>query len=147
MGKGAYLRGARFERQLKQILVDKGFCVVRSSKSGVDGVSPDLIVLGSTKKFALECKAWERASSLHFDKEKMEIMRQWEQRAAIPFYIAWKRNREGWRFFPLALLKETERGFSLSEKELPTGLTLDDLTGQTTPSTHTTKDQSEPIKN
>ncbi|MGC8851343.1 MAG: hypothetical protein ACP5O3_03920 [Candidatus Micrarchaeia archaeon] len=126
MGKGAYLRGARFERQLKQALTDKGFCVVRSSKSGVDGVSPDLVVLGSTKRFALECKAWQ-ASSLHFDAKKIEIMQQWEQRAGIPYYIAWKRNHKEWRFFPLAALKQTPRGYTLNENDLDAGLTLEKL--------------------
>ena len=114
-----------FERQLKHMLEDKGFFVTRASGSGSDGVSPDLIVLRTTKKFALECKAWR--NSLHFDKPKVEIMRQWESTTGMPFYIAWKMPHKEWRFFPLAVLKETERGFVLSESDLHLGLTLGDL--------------------
>ena len=125
MGKGAYLKGARFERQLKEMLKQRGFWVVRSSKSGVDGLAPDLTVLSSTKKFALECKAWKNA--LHFDKPKMEIMKEFESITGIPFYIAWKPPREEWRFYPLNALKTTERGFSLSTKDITVGLTLNDL--------------------
>ncbi|MFH1246925.1 MAG: hypothetical protein V1644_00960 [Candidatus Micrarchaeota archaeon] len=127
MGKGAYIKGARFERQLKEMLRLRGFCVIRSSKSGVDGLAPDLIALSTTKKFALECKAWK--ASLHFDKPKVEIMRQFENTTGIPFYIAWKQPREDWRFYPLNALKETPRGHSLMLNDLGAGMTLDDLTG------------------
>lgn len=131
MGKGAYLKGARFERQLKEMLRQKGFWVVRSSKSGVDGLAPDLVALSSTKKFALECKAWK--AGLHFDKPKMEIMKQFENTTGIPFYIAWKQPREEWRFFPLSALKETKRGYSLQLNSLISGLTLENLVGETHP--------------
>src|SRR3989338_978303 len=111
MGKGAYIKGARAERQLKQLLRERGFWVVRSSKSGVDGLAPDLVALSMNRKFALECKAWK--ANLHFEKPKMQIMREFEGTTGIPFYIAWKPPREDWRFFPLSFLKETERGHTL----------------------------------
>lgn len=127
MGKGAYIKGARFERQLKEMLRQKGFWVIRSSKSGVDGLAPDLIALGSTRRFALECKAWK--AGLHFDKEKVAIMREFENTTNIPFYIAWKQPREEWRFYPLNALKETNRGFSLSPTELAFGITFAEMVG------------------
>ncbi len=125
MGKGAYLKGARFERQLKELLKQKGYWVIRSSKSGVDGLAPDLVVLSSSKKFALECKAWKAA--LRFDKAKVEVMRQFENITGIPYYIAWKLPREEWRFFPLAALKETPTGYSLSIKDAEIGISLEEL--------------------
>ncbi len=128
MGKGAYLKGARFERQLKELLMERGFWVIRSGKSGVDGLAPDLIVLSSTKKFALECKAWKAAP--HFDKTKVQIMREFENITGIPFYIAWKQPREEWRFYPLNALKETGKGYNLSLEDINIGMTLAHLTGQ-----------------
>ncbi len=128
MGKGAYIKGARFERQLKQMLREKGFWVIRSSKSGVDGLAPDLIALGSTRRFALECKAWK--ASLHFSKPKVEIMKQFENTTNIPFYIAWKPPREEWRFYPLNALKETPNGFALSTSELAFGIKFAEMTGE-----------------
>jgi len=121
-----YARGARFERQLKHLLEQKGFYVIRAGKSGGDGVSPDLIALSTTKKFALECKAWE-ATSLHFDSRKVQVMRAWEQQTGVPYYVAWKQNREEWRFFPLALLKENPKGYSLTSQDYTAGLSLDHL--------------------
>ncbi|MBI4360459.1 hypothetical protein HY572_01660 [Candidatus Micrarchaeota archaeon] len=120
-------KGTLYERQLKKMLEEKGFFVTRASGSGSDGVSPDLIVLKTTKKFALECKAWK--NSLHFEKPKIVLYREWEQRTGLPIYVAWKFPHTDWRFFPLALLKETGSGYSLSEKELPIGLTFENIVG------------------
>ncbi|HII39534.1 TPA: hypothetical protein HA318_06060, partial [Candidatus Micrarchaeota archaeon] len=126
MGHSQYQRGARFERQLKHILENKGFYVIRAGQSGGDGVSPDLIALSTTKKFALECKAWE-STGLHFEIQKVQIMRAWEQQTGIPFYVAWKQNREEWRFFPLFLLKENPKGYSLTRNDYAAGMTLEIL--------------------
>ncbi len=130
MGKGAYIKGARFERQLKEMLRLAGFWVIRSSKSGVDGLAPDLMALGRTKRFALECKAWK--AGLHFPKPKVEIMKQFENTTNIPFYIAWKQPRQEWRFYPLNALKETPRGYSLLLDDLEIGMTFDMLIGKNT---------------
>ncbi len=128
-GKGAYLKGARYERELKETLRQKGFWVIRSSKSGVDGLAPDLVALSTTKKFALECKAWK--AGLHFDKAKMEIMKQFENTTGIPYYIAWKQPRKEGRFFPLNALKETPRGYSLPTENLAIGMKIGEVTGET----------------
>lgn len=128
MGKGAYIKGAKFERQLKEMLRLAGFWVIRSSKSGVDGLAPDLIALGRTRRFALECKAWK--AGLHFPKPKVEIMKQFENTTNIPFYIAWKQPREEWRFYPLNALKETNHGFTLSPSELEFGITFSEMVGE-----------------
>ncbi len=136
MGKGAYLKGARFERQLKEMLRDRGFWVIRSSKSGVDGLAPDLIALSMNRKFALECKAWK--ANLHFEKPKMQIMKEFENTTGIPFYIAWKQPREDWRFYPLSALKETARGYTLVLSDLKMGMKLADLTGEESKPSQTT---------
>lgn len=120
-------KGTLYERQLKKMLEDKGFFVTRASGSGSDGISPDLIVLKTSRKFALECKAWK--SNLFFDKPKVTIYREWEQRTGLPIYIAWKFPHREWKFFPLAVLKETPVGFSLTESELNVGLTFENLVG------------------
>ncbi len=118
-------KGTMYERQLKKMLEEKGFFVTRASGSGSDGISPDLIVLHTTKKFALECKAWR--NSLHFEKPKIVLYQEWERRTGIPVYVAWKFPHKEWRFFPLGLLKETAGGFALGGGELAIGLTFEDL--------------------
>ena len=121
----SYNKGSFFERQLKHLLEAKGFYVVRASGSGVDGVSPDLIVLHTTKRFALECKAWK--NSLSLDATKVRIMKEWESTTGLPIYIAWKSPRKEWRFFPLMALSETNKAFALNKNMLETGMTLEEM--------------------
>lgn len=125
MSNSRKAKGTLYERQLKGMLEEKGFFVTRASGSGSDGISPDLIALSTTKKFALECKAWK--NNLFFEKQKVTLYQQWEQRTGMPVYIAWKFPHKEWRFFPLLVLKETPAGFSLSEKDLAVGMALEDV--------------------
>lgn len=127
MGSGAYLKGARWERSLKKQLEGLGFFVVRSAHSGSDGTSPDLIALRSTKKFALECKAWQ--GGVRIEAQKMRIMKAWQEHTGIPVYIAWKHQRDEWRFYPLMALRDTETGHTLTESDIGGGLTLSDMCG------------------
>ena len=120
-----YVKGAHYERELSKRLVEKGFRVVRSAGSGVDGVSPDLTVLSSVRKFALECKAWK--NSVYIDKAKFVLMQEWERDTGLPIYLAWKHYRDSWKFFPLSALKETEKNFVASEGDLVVGLSFDEL--------------------
>ncbi len=122
-----YDKGAYFERELKKKLEDKGFYVIRAAGSGVAGDAPDLIVLSSAKKFGVECKAWKNA--IYLDNLTVVSYREWEKITGMPVYLAWKVPRKEWRFFPLLVLKETDRGFSLSLKESESGMTLEQLTG------------------
>jgi len=126
MTRWAYRKGAHYERELLKKLQGKGFFVTRAAGSGVEGTSPDLIVLSTTKKFALECKAWE-GDYVRIDKEKLGIMHDWERRTGMPVYIGWKRSREAWRFFPLIAMKETGKAFVLSETDLNSGMTFEEL--------------------
>ena len=121
-----YRKGAFFERQLKKLLEDKGFFVVRAAGSGVAGDAPDLIVLRSSKKFALECKAWK--NSIHLDKPTVIAYKEWEKITGMPVFLAWKMPRKEWRFFPIGMLRETERGFALGTTELASGLKMEDVT-------------------
>lgn len=127
MGKNAYLKGARWERSLKNELEQHGFFVVRSAHSGSDGTSPDLIALRSTKKFALECKAWK--ANVRIEGHKMKIMQAWQDLTGIPIYIGWKHARDPWRFYPLITLRETPTGHTLQEGDLRGGITLEELIG------------------
>lgn len=118
-----YDKGSFFERQLKKLFEEKGFFVVRAAGSGVAGDAPDLVVLSSTKKFGVECKAWKNA--IHLDKPTVESYKQWEKITGMPVYLAWKLPYKEWRFFPLLVLRETPQGFALSVSEAKSGMTLE----------------------
>ena len=109
---------------MSKLLQGKGFFVVRSAKSGVDGVSPDLVALSSSRKFAIECKA--REGELWFDKPDFLQMLEWEKVTGLPYFVAWRRNRGEWKFIPLALLRETKGGFVITVEEAQAGLSLDE---------------------
>ena len=121
----AYNKGSAAERELKRKLEAKGYFVVRASGSGADGVSPDLIALHTTNKFAVECKYWK--NNLFIEKSKFKIMQTWERTTGVPVFVAWKQSRKGWHFFPLAVLEETRSGFTLSTKEFESGLTIEEV--------------------
>lgn len=121
----AFAKGIFYERELKKILEGKGFFVTRASGSGADGSSPDLIVLHTTKKFALECKAWKQ--SLRIAPEKVQVMKEWQNTTGIPVYIAWRIIRQ-WRFFPLDALDNVGKAFGLKLGDAATGMTVEDIT-------------------
>ncbi|MFH1199473.1 MAG: Holliday junction resolvase Hjc [Candidatus Micrarchaeota archaeon] len=121
-------KGANWERSLKKMFESRGFAVVRSAGSGVDHSSPDLLALSSTRRIAIECKAWN-SGYLWIEKERFAIMADFERKTAIPYYVAWKVSRQEWRFFPLSALKETGKAFTASEKDLHAGITFDVLLG------------------
>ena len=120
-----YRKGAFFERQLKAFFEEKGFFVVRAAGSGVAGDAPDLIVLSSSKKFGVECKAWKNA--IHLDKPTVVAYNEWTRITGMQVFLAWKMPRKEWRFFPIEILRETPNGFALSIIELESGLTLEQL--------------------
>ncbi len=121
-----YKKGAHFERELSKELEKVGFKVIRAAGSGSDGTSPDLIALKTTKKFAFECKAHEQ--SIYLEKQKIAQYVDFENSTGLPVYIAWKVNRQSWKFFPLSFLRETEKSFVISENDMAAGLDFDYLT-------------------
>ncbi len=120
-----YVKGAGAERQFRKLVELEGFVVIRSAKSGVDGTSPDLIALKKGDSFLVECKAHEK--SLYFPTEKFNIMRGFEEKSGVKFYVAWKINRRGWRLFPLTFLNKTSKGYSLKLKDFEKGVEIENI--------------------
>ena len=54
-----YDKGARSERELLNILYERGYSVTRSAGSGVNALSPDLVAVRRRECILIECKAWE----------------------------------------------------------------------------------------
>ena len=119
-------KGANYERQLKKMLEEKGYYVVRSAGSGSDSTSPDLIALSSVRKMGFECKAI-RSEYLWIESEKIEKYREFELKTAMPVYIAWKSPYRDWGFFPLSAMKESKSGYGISLKELNSSLKLEQI--------------------
>ncbi|MBI3588041.1 hypothetical protein HY995_04785 [Candidatus Micrarchaeota archaeon] len=123
-----YNKGAAFERDLQKRFEYAGFKVVRAAGSGVAGDTPDLIVLSTTRKFAIESKAWN--ASVYVERVRFAQMLEWEKTSGIPYYVAWKVFRKEWRFFPLSALRETPMSYVVGEGDLVTGMTFSQLVGK-----------------
>ncbi|MEK6924400.1 MAG: Holliday junction resolvase Hjc [Candidatus Micrarchaeota archaeon] len=126
MGSWRYVKGAHAERELLALLQQKGFKVVRAAGSGVQGDCPDLLALSSTRKFAVECKAWKKA--VYIDKPKFIQMEEWEKATGMPVLLAWKPHRKNWAFFPLSAMRETSQSHTVGEGDLALGMTLEEIT-------------------
>lgn len=125
MGSWRYVKGAHAERELLALLQGKGFKVVRAAGSGVAGDCPDLVVLSSTKKFAVECKAWKK--SVYIGKPKFLQMHEWELSTGMPVFLAWKPHRKQWAFFPLSAMRETAQNYCVGEGDLAVALKMEDV--------------------
>ena len=113
MAFGTYRKGARAERELINFFSDNGFAVIRAAGSGVNSLSPDLLAFKQGRQYAVECKAWE-SGSLSFEKEKVASMKKWEEITGITYLIGWRVSREGWFIFPVHLLEEQGKTFTIT---------------------------------
>ncbi|MFA5105433.1 MAG: Holliday junction resolvase Hjc [Candidatus Micrarchaeia archaeon] len=130
MAFGASQKGSRAERELIHAFSDAGFCVIRAAGSGVNSLSPDLLAFKGPKQFAFESKAHEK-ESLQLAKEQFRGLLFWQDNTGISTYVAWRRNRLGFRFVSLGLFDENQASFSVSwKKAILADVKLEDLTGK-----------------
>lgn len=113
MAFGTYKKGARAERELIHFFTANGFEVMRAAGSGVNSLSPDLLAFRKGRQYAVECKAWD-SGSLSFEKEKVAQMKKWEEVTGITYFIGWRVNREGWLIFPVHMLEEQKKTFTIT---------------------------------
>jgi Holliday junction resolvase len=123
----SYRKGSRAERELIDHFSSKGFCVIRAAGSGVNSLSPDILVFRRGMQFGIEAKAWEK-TGLSIDREQFENLRRWEDISGINCYIGWRRNREPWYLIPLSLFHENEKTFAINwENAKALGKRLDEF--------------------
>ncbi|MCX8174904.1 MAG: Holliday junction resolvase Hjc [Candidatus Micrarchaeota archaeon] len=108
-----YAKGAKAERELIAYFSKNGFAVIRAAGSGVNSLSPDILAFRRGVQYAIECKSWDKAS-LSFEKRRVEAMKRWEELTGITYLVGWRISREGWLFFPIHLLEEQERSFTIT---------------------------------
>src|SRR5271157_1088217 len=109
----SYRKGSRAERELIDYFSTNGFCVIRAAGSGVNSLSPDILVFKRGMQLGIEAKAWEK-ENLNIKREQFVNLKQWEEISGITCYVGWRRNREPWYFIPLAVFKESEKSFGIN---------------------------------
>jgi len=113
MAFGTYRKGARAERELISFFSSHGFAVIRAAGSGVNSLSPDILAFRRSKQYAIECKSWDRGS-LSLEKGRVAQMKEWEETTGITCLIGWRVSREGWFLFPVHLLEEKGKTFTIT---------------------------------
>lgn len=122
-----YRKGSRAERELIDFFSSKDFCVIRAAGSGVNSLSPDILVFRRGAQFGIEAKAWEK-ENLNIDREQFENLRRWEDISGINCLVGWRRNREKWVFIPLGLFRESAKSFGINwENAKSLGKRLDEI--------------------
>ncbi|MCI0504073.1 hypothetical protein L0Y65_05180 [Candidatus Micrarchaeota archaeon] len=109
----SYRKGSRAERELIDHFSTKGFCVIRAAGSGVNSLSPDILVFRRGVQFGIEAKAHEK-QNLNIDREQFDNLKRWEGISGINCYIGWRRNREPWYFLPLSIFRESEKSYGIN---------------------------------
>jgi len=112
-----YRKGARNERELIHLFEDEGYSIVRAAGSGVNSVSPDILVFKKGKQYAIECKAWN-SDRIAIDHEKFAALNRWEENTGITTMIAWKMPYGGWFFAYLPELDVNEKSYSITKKKM-----------------------------
>jgi Holliday junction resolvase len=109
----SYRKGSRAERELIDHFSTNGFCVIRAAGSGVNSLSPDILIFKRGMQFGIEAKAHEKAN-LNIDREQFVNLKRWEDISGITCYVGWRRNREPWYFLSLSFFKESEKSFGIN---------------------------------
>ncbi|MCX8199963.1 MAG: hypothetical protein N3G76_00675 [Candidatus Micrarchaeota archaeon] len=122
--KNSYSKGARFERELADLLTQRGYMVVRAAGSGVYTTAPDLLAFRKMEAYVFECKAWN-SGRLSLRKEQYELLKKWEECTSVSAYVAWRVPRAGWLFIRVSELSENA-SISLEKARL-INRTVDDL--------------------
>ncbi|MFH1261110.1 MAG: hypothetical protein ABIJ10_01130 [Candidatus Micrarchaeota archaeon] len=122
-----YVKGSRAERELIDYFSTKGFCVIRAAGSGVNSLSPDILIFRRGMQFGIEAKAWEK-TNLNIDREQFLNLKKWEDISGITCLVGWRRNREPWYMVPLAVFKENPKSFAINwENAKGLGKTLEEM--------------------
>ena len=112
-----YQKGARAERELIKMFLDKGFAVIRAAGSGVNSNSPDILVFKKGVQYAFECKAWNK-DYLSIEKEKVKRLIKWEKTTGITTMIAWKIPYDGWFFVYPQEMSNSAKYCSISKNKI-----------------------------
>ena len=96
----SYAKGYANELKLTHKLASMGFMAIRAPRSGrINLPSPDIVAAKAGKLFVIECKAREEAFTV--EKEQLQELLDWQEKAGAKAYIAWKLSRKDWTFLHL----------------------------------------------
>ena len=110
-----YVKGARSERELINHFYKNDYSVMRAAGSGVNSLSPDIIVFKGARGMAFECKAWDK-STISIEVEKFEELKRWKRNSGMETFIAWRMNGRGWFFIRLDEMKKAKKNYTITRR-------------------------------
>ena len=110
-----YVKGARSERELINEFYNNDYSVMRAAGSGVNSLSPDIIVFKGARGMAFECKAWDK-STISIEVEKFEELKRWKRNSGMETFIAWRMNGRGWFFIRLDEMKKAKKNYTVTRR-------------------------------
>ncbi|MEM4366669.1 MAG: hypothetical protein QW035_00870 [Candidatus Anstonellales archaeon] len=108
-----YSKGARVEREFMEKLNSYGFLTVRVAGSGKHG--PDVLAFKGHRAYAFEIKAVD-SDYLWIRQEQLDAIKDWNEKAGIEFFIAWKKEKKFYLIRPEEL--EGKSGIPFSRAKL-----------------------------
>lgn len=138
-------KGVEAERELAQILWDRGWAVIRGPASGA-GVrkrfQPDIVAARNGLILVFEVKTVDQGKPVYLSRRKVENLVEWSRRAGGKPLIAVKILRKGWRIYSIEELVDAGSSLKLSnpakgerleaflDKELNIVKTMDNYIGR-----------------
>ncbi len=111
-------RGIEAERELAQLLWDKGWAVIRGPASG-GGVrkrfQPDLVAIREGVILVFEVKTVSSQRPIYIDRRKLENLVEWSKRAGGVPVVAVRLPWKGWKIHDIGKLEEAGSSFKLSD--------------------------------
>lgn len=100
-----YAKGYKGELELVHTLSELGYMVIRAPRSGrINLASPDVIAAKNGKLIVVECKSCRNAFTV--EKDQLDQLAEWKDKAGAVPYIGWKMHRKGWVFFDLETVRK-----------------------------------------
>lgn len=122
-------KGTRYERELLKMFWEKNFATIRSAGSGSMPLpSPDLLVGGSGRVLAIECKALKEGNK-YFKEHEIRELKEFSDKFGAEAWVAVRFDNKGWFFVSVEDLGISKKGtyfISLDVAERK-GLRFDEL--------------------
>ena len=122
-------RGCNYERQLVDLLYNRGFAAVRVAGSGARSTpSPDIVACRNGKILAIECKTSKR-NQVYISEDQIKQLVGYSETAGARALVAVKFRQREWHFVHPSEIPKTNGSHLVLSKDTiaEKGLTLEDL--------------------
>lgn len=88
---------------------------------------PDVVAIKKGRVAVFEVKSRSKEGSVYVDKEQVEKLLNFAERAGGKAYIAVRISGRGWLFVPVSKLEDAGSSYKVSKESLNEGMTIEQL--------------------